>query len=120
MQSLSKLKKELDSADEIRLTVVGRKSGKKIPRPVWFVHYADKILLIPGYGSKTQWYKNVLKNPMIEISAKKETYPLRAHTVTDPKRVNQIVDKFREKYGEDDVKKYYPGSFDVAIEVPLV
>jgi len=29
-----------------------------------------------------------------------------------------VVEKFRAKYGADDVKKYY-SKFDVAVEVPL-
>jgi deazaflavin-dependent oxidoreductase (nitroreductase family) len=119
LESPSKLKKELDSAEEIQLSVVGRKSGKKIPRPVWFVHDGDKLLLLPGSGSKTEWYKNVLKNPNIEISVEKDVYRLRAQPVSDTKRIKQIVEKFKEKYGVDDVKKYYPENFDAAIEVSL-
>src|ERR1700730_6962392 len=91
LESPSKLKKELDSAEELQLSVVGRKSGKKIPRPVWFVHNGDKLLLLPGSGSKTEWYKNVLKSPNIEISVEKDVYWLRAQPVSDPKRIKQIV-----------------------------
>lgn len=29
---------KLDMADEITLTVKCRKSGRDIPRPIWFVH----------------------------------------------------------------------------------
>ena len=118
MQSLTKLKKDLNSADEIQLSVVGRKSGKKIPRPVWFVHDVDELLLVPVSGNKTQWYKNVMKNPNVEISVGKDLYPLRVQVVSDPRRVKQIVDKFREKYGEGDVKKYYD-DLNAAVEIPL-
>jgi hypothetical protein len=38
--------------------------------------------------------------------------------ITDSNRVNDIVKKFKSKYGEGDVKKYYT-KFDVAAEVPL-
>jgi len=29
----------------------------------------DKLYLLPVQGSDTQWYKNVLKNPSIQIGA---------------------------------------------------
>jgi hypothetical protein len=38
--------------------------------------------------------------------------------VTDPKAVASIVEKFREKYGAKDGKKYY-SKFDVAVLVRL-
>jgi len=36
----------------------------------------------------------------------------------DSNRVDNIVRKFKSKYGEEEVKKYYT-KFDVAVEVPL-
>jgi len=38
--------------------------------------------------------------------------------VTDARTVKSVVDKFREKYGAGDVKKYY-SKFDVAVRVEL-
>ena len=44
--------------------------------------------------------------------------PARGKPITDSKRVDDVVKKFRSKYGEEDMKKYYT-KFDVAVEVPL-
>src|SRR5215470_16271224 len=99
---------------EIRITVTGRKSGRKISNPVWFVFEDDKLYLVPVQGSDTQWYKNVLKNPAITIDARGAEAEFSAVPVTDKKRVLPIVEKFREKYGAGDVKKYY-SKFDVAV-----
>jgi hypothetical protein len=44
--------------------------------------------------------------------------PARGKLVTDSNRVYDIVRKFKSKYGEGEVKKYYM-KFDVAAEVPL-
>jgi len=98
--------------------VIGRKSGRKISTPVWFVLEGDKLYLLPVYGSKTQWYQNLLKNPTIGIDARGEKGEFRATDVTDEKAVKAVVKKFREKYGAGDVKKYYSG-FDVAVLVKL-
>jgi len=61
--------KDLSTANEIDLTVIGRKSGQDISRPVWFVHEDKKLYLLPVQGSDTNWYRNVLKNPTVKNSA---------------------------------------------------
>jgi len=38
--------------------------------------------------------------------------------ITDAKVVKSVVEKFREKYGAKDVKKYY-SKFNVAVRVEL-
>ena len=42
----------------------------------------------------------------------------RGKLITDGNSVDDIVRKFRSKYGEGDVKRYYPKT-DVAVEVAL-
>jgi hypothetical protein len=67
-------------------------------------------------GSDTQWYKNVLKNPSINIDARGVAAEFRAVPVTGAKAVSLVIEKFREKYGARDVKKYY-SKFDVAVVI---
>src|SRR5262249_46185014 len=64
------LKDRLSRYREIKITVTGRNSGRSISFPVWFVYEDEKVYLLPGYGSQTQWYKNVLKNPSIRVNAR--------------------------------------------------
>ena len=66
--SKANLSQRLDKADEITLTVKGRKSGKDIPRPVWFVHEDNTLYLLPVQGSDTNWYKNLLADPTLKVS----------------------------------------------------
>jgi hypothetical protein len=42
----------------------------------------------------------------------------KARTITDDNKVKEIIQKFRSKYGNSDVQKYY-SKFDVGIEFPL-
>jgi hypothetical protein len=66
------------------------------------------------HGSDTQWYKNVLNNPMIRIDARGAEAEVKAALITDTTQVSSVVEKFRAKYGTSDVKKYY-SKFDVAV-----
>jgi deazaflavin-dependent oxidoreductase (nitroreductase family) len=112
--SIEILKERLGRYREIKISVIGRKSGRRISIPVWFVLEGDELHLLPVAGSKTQWYKNVRKNPAIGIEARGAAGEFEAVPVTGAQAVKAVVEKFREKYGAGDVKKYYSG-LDVAV-----
>ena len=112
------LKDRLTRHREIKLSVIGRKSGKTISIPVWFVLEGEKLYLLPVQGSDAQWYKNVIKNPQIRIDARGEEVEFRAMPITDAQTVKAVIEKFREKYGAKDVKKYY-SKFDAAVVAEL-
>jgi len=109
---------KLASAYEITLSVKGRTSGKDISRPVWFSYEGSTLYLLPVQGSDTNWYKNLQANSSLKISADGIETPARGKLIKDNNRVNEIVGKFKSKYGEGDVKKYYT-KFDAAVEVEL-
>src|SRR6266481_3861413 len=108
------LKGRLARYRQIKLSVIGRKTGQTISIPVWFVLEGDKLYLLPVRGSDTQWYRNVLQNPSIRIDARGAEAKLRAVPITDAIQASSVVAKFRNKYGASDVKKYY-SKFDVAV-----
>ena len=74
----------------------------------------EKLYLLPVHGSDTQWYKNLLHNPSIRIDARGVEAKFRATPITEAKAVKSVIEKFRNKYGPMDVKKYY-SKFDVAV-----
>lgn len=67
-------------------------------------------------GSDTNWYRNVLKTK--KISAHGQELSGKAKTITDDNKVKEIIEKFRSKYGNSDVQKYY-SKFEVGIEFSL-
>ena len=108
------LKDRLSRYREIRISVTGRKSGRTISIPIWFVSDEENLYLLPVEGSDTQWYKNVVNNPLMRIAARDAEGDFKAVPITDARQVSSVVEKFREKYGAKDVKKYY-SKFDVAV-----
>lgn len=114
--SSSKTQKILDSSNEIRITVTGRKTGRKRSTPIWFVRDGKTIFLLPARGTKSQWYRNVVKSKRIGISFGKVSLDLSATPISDSRRVASIVEMFQKKHGE----RWYPtGKFDVAVEISL-
>lgn len=113
------LQSALARRKEIEVSGMGRKSGKWISRPVWFVLEDDTVYLVPVEGSDTQWYKNLLNHPRIRISAGRTEGEFDTTVVNEHKTVSTIVEKFRSKYGAADVRKYY-SKFDVAVALKIV
>ena len=112
------LKDRLSRYREIQISVTGRNSGRTISIPVWFVLEGDQLYLLPVQGSDTQWYKNILKSPSFQIDAHGAVVKLQAVPITDATEVSSVVKKFGDKYGANDVKKYYT-KFDVAVLAQL-
>jgi|SRR5580704_7206896 hypothetical protein len=108
------LKDRLSRSSEINISVTGRKSGRTISIPIWFVADDKNLYLLPVHGSDTQWYKNVLEKPSIRIEASGAEAELKIVPVSDTAQVSSVVEKFRAKYGAGDVKKYY-SKLDVAV-----
>ena len=112
----SNLASVLSDVEEIQLGVIGRRTGRKRTRPVWFALEGGTIYLLPVAGSNTEWYKNVLEHPSITLAAKGTRWTGRARPITSRARVRAVVKRFRAKHGAADVKKYY-SKFDVAVVV---
>jgi len=112
------LKARLTEASEIRITVTGRKSGRAISIPIWFVLQDETLYLLPVKGSDTQWYKNVVNDPVMRVGAGGVENEIKAVAVRDAAEVSSVVEKFRGKYGKSDVKKYY-SKFDVAVIIQM-
>src|SRR5919198_560777 len=91
--------KALETNREVELTVTGRTSGREISNPVWFVREGETLYLVPIKGSDSDWYKNVLKTPTIRLAVGGAQLSASATAISDAGKVDEVVDKFRVKYG---------------------
>ena len=105
------LRERLSRSREINISVTGRKSGRSITFPIWFVEEDKKLYLLPVHGSDTQWYKNVLEKPSIRVGGAE--VELKVVPVSDTAQVSSVVEKFRAKYGDGGIKLY--SKLDVAV-----
>ena len=76
------------------------------------------MLLLPVSGTDTNWFRNLEKNSELTISVGKLTFVRRARPTKDKNFAKEVADKFRAKYGADQVKKYY-SKFDAAVELKI-
>jgi deazaflavin-dependent oxidoreductase (nitroreductase family) len=108
----------LEGSRQIDLTVTGRRSGREITNPVWFVQEGRTLYLVPIHGSDGDWYKNVQHDPTVRLAVQGNEVSASAVPLSDPAKVAQILDSFRAKYGAAAVDAYYPKQ-DAAVEIPL-
>ena len=116
--SAGDFKDAAQQATEVNLTVTGRKSGRESTRPIWFVEEGDRLLLLPVSGTGSNWYRNVLKTPEVRLAADGQELRTSVRPIEERAQVADVVEKFRAKYGNDQVEQYYPDQ-DAAVEVPL-
>ncbi|MGH9861847.1 MAG: nitroreductase/quinone reductase family protein [Candidatus Acidiferrales bacterium] len=103
---------------QIEISVIGRRSGRRLSMPVWFVLEGNWLYLLPVRGSDTQWYKNLLRKPRIRISARGHKAEFRATPITRRAGVAAVIRKFGRKYKARIVRQLY-FKFDVAVRVNL-
>src|SRR5271156_1010673 len=107
------------NSEELQLTTVGRRSGRDSSRPVWFVLDGKSMYLLPGDGTDSQWYKNLLHTPTIRLSARGTTQSATATPITNASAVSAVVEAFEEKYGPRHIQELYPRR-EVAVEARVI
>ncbi|MBI3859669.1 MAG: DUF2255 domain-containing protein [Thaumarchaeota archaeon] len=101
---------------EVKLTVPG--TGKERTLPVWFIIEGRRPVLLPMYGTKTKWFQTFLKTMKMELAARGRTEVVAPKVIDDVTYVEGVRSRFAAKYGEGDVRRYYPAS-EVALEIDL-
>ena len=104
---------------EAKLTVTTRKTKEPVTFPVWFVAQGTIFHLIPVRGSATNWYRNVLKNSNVTISVAGHVYTGIAQTTQERETVKQVMDLFRDKYGDRNCKNFFGERADAVVNVPV-
>ena len=66
------------------ITHTGRKSGLKRRTPVNYAMVDDEVYCTAGYGSGSDWYRNIIANPQVEVWLPDGWYAGIAEEVTHP------------------------------------
>ena len=71
------------------LTVVGRKSGRRLTSPLTYIMDGDRAVVAAsrtGMDHHPAWYLNLVANPDVEVQMRGDVRPMRAHTADDAER----------------------------------
>lgn len=82
------------------LTTRGRVTGKPHEIEIWFVVHGGVVYLMSGGGVKSDWVKNLLKDPHVTIRIAKQTFPALARVQQEKDEEiirNKMADKYKER-----------------------
>ncbi len=83
----------------VNLTTTGRKSGKKFTAPIWFVVDDPSTVLVQHVrGEPSNWYKNLLKNPDVEVDFGEGPLKATARPITDAAGIARVLVLIRKKH----------------------
>jgi len=81
----------------LRLSTIGRKTGKRHTVTVWFLVDGEAVYLVTS-NMKRDWIRNVMKNGHIELAVGDEVLKGRAKRITDAKRLEHVKTLLAKKY----------------------
>ena len=73
------------------ITTTGRQSGHLRTIPIGYLLDGDMAYAINPHG-RSNWFKNVLANPEVELVIKGQTYTTRGALITDPLEIARVFD----------------------------
>jgi proline iminopeptidase len=76
-------------AKTLLLTTKGRNSGKPTTAPLIYEQDGDNYVIVASKGGAPQhpgWYRNLVKDPAVEVQVKDEVFDARARTATGEER----------------------------------
>ena len=97
---LSKFEKE----EYCYLTTRGRVTGKPHKIEIWFIVHEDAVYLMSGGMDKSDWVKNLLKEPLVTLRIAGQTFaalasPLKGTPTEDMVRMKMAL-KYKEWEGQ--------------------
>src|SRR5260370_22860987 len=107
----------LEETPCLNLTTRGRKTGLKHDIELWFAFEDGKLYFIARESS--YWWKNIVKTPRVEVEVSEILFEGTGRLV--PEKLEHTFERFRQKYGRDQVERWYGGerSKRKAVEIRL-
>jgi deazaflavin-dependent oxidoreductase (nitroreductase family) len=110
------------SADEeyCYLTTTGRVSGQPRRIEIWFAIDQDTLYMLSGGGDRSDWVKNLMREPAVTVEIGAEKFAGRARLVTDPMgdaRARALVhDKYVPGY-RGDLSNWRRSALPIAVDL---
>jgi deazaflavin-dependent oxidoreductase (nitroreductase family) len=95
----------LRDEDYCYLTTTGRVSGLPREIEIWFGLEASTLYVLSGGGERSDWVRNLRRDPAVQVRIADRTFEGRARVVTDPEEDalarRLLAEKYTPRYGGD-------------------
>jgi deazaflavin-dependent oxidoreductase (nitroreductase family) len=120
-KDLSSILPSLAEESYCYLTTTGRVTGKPHEIEIWFGLKDNTFYLLSGGMDKSDWVRNILKNPSVTVRVGKQTFNATARLVKDEKEElmarNLLADKYNERTVNGSLSKWARTALPVAIDL---
>ena len=120
MDNLNELLVGLKDQEYCYFTTTGRVTGNPHEIEIWFGLNAITIYLMSGDG-KSDWVKNLKKNPSVNVRIAKHTFAAIARVVKDDKEEmlarNLLADKYKEREDDGELSEWARTALVVGLDI---
>jgi deazaflavin-dependent oxidoreductase (nitroreductase family) len=120
-KDLTELLPNLAKEDYCYLTTRGRVTGNLHEIEIWFGLNNNTLYLLSGNIDKSDWVRNLLKNPLVTVRIGKQTFNATARLVKDEKEEllarNMLADKYNERKTNGSLGNWARSALVVGIDV---
>jgi deazaflavin-dependent oxidoreductase (nitroreductase family) len=103
------------------LTTTGRVSGRPHEIEIWFGLNNATLYLLSGGMGKSDWVKNLLKNPSVSVRIGKHAFDATARIVQDGQEETMartlLADKYHEREEDNTLSEWARTALPVAIDI---
>ena len=111
---------ELAGEEYCYLTTVGRITGRAHRIEIWFAIDGGTLYMLSGGRDRSDWVKNLSRNPMVTVEIGRQTFEGRARVLTDPTEADRaralLYDKYAPGYSGD-LTDWRRSSLPVAVDL---
>jgi deazaflavin-dependent oxidoreductase (nitroreductase family) len=115
---------DLKNEDYCYLTTTGRVTGNPHEIEIWFGLNETTLYLLSGGGDKSDWVKNLLKNPSVTVRVAKRTFSATARIVKDEAKQmlarNMLADKYKERESDGSLSEWARTALVVGIDLSVL
>ena len=112
----------LAEEDFCYLTTTGRNTGQPHTIEIWFALQDQTLYMLSGGREKSDWVKNTLRTPAVQMKINNTTFSGQARHVTDATEEAQARKIVFEKYAprsNDDLVDWSRISLPMAVDITL-
>ena len=121
-QTIADLLADLAKEDYCYLTTTGRVTGNPHQIEIWFGVQNSSIYMLSG-GGKSDWVKNLLKNPAVIVRIANHTFTGTARVVSNEQEEmvarNLLADKYKEREADGSLSEWARTALPVAIDLKV-
>jgi deazaflavin-dependent oxidoreductase (nitroreductase family) len=103
------------------LTTTGRVTGKPHEIEIWFGLNGNTLYLLSGGMDKSDWVKNLLKNPSVTVRVGKHRFKANARIVKEEGEEmmarNLLADKYNERRANGSLSKWARTALVVGVDL---